>query len=113
MQEYSAYTQLESTDVYSLVYADGTVLVIPPLHNKVGPIVNSHPSPPQQGGPWSSLPSTTRWVLVIPPLQNKVGLSHPYPPQALFEKPAPVPPEPRVRSPKTVIDWEVNWHLRT
>ena len=56
MQEYSAYTQLESTDVYSLVYADGTVLVIPPLHNKVGPIV-------------------------IPPLHNKVGPGHLSPPQ--------------------------------
>ncbi len=37
MQEYSLSSQLESTDVYFMVYPDGTVLAIPPLHNKVGP----------------------------------------------------------------------------
>ncbi len=37
VQEYSLSSQLESTDVYFMVYPDGTVLAIPPLHNKVGP----------------------------------------------------------------------------
>jgi len=33
--EHSTSSQMESTDVNSLVYPDGTVLLIPPLHNKV------------------------------------------------------------------------------
>lgn len=33
--EYGPVSQFDSTDVYSLIYPDGSVFAIPPLHNKV------------------------------------------------------------------------------